>query len=67
MARYKIVVRSPRFLPVVLEAQLMSGDFEYALDYLIDQQLDLSRVRRHSLPTTELVFHCLVRLGHLCS
>ena len=46
MARYKIVDRSPRFLPVVLEAQLMSGSFEYALDYLIDQQLDLSRLDR---------------------
>jgi transposase len=42
MARYKIVDRSPRFLPVILEAQLMSGSFEYALDYLIDHQLDLS-------------------------
>jgi transposase len=41
MARYKIVDRSPRFLPVVLDAQLMPGSFEYALDYLIDQQLDL--------------------------
>ena len=46
MARYKIVDRSPRFLPVVLEAQLMNGSFEYALDYLIDQQLDLSRLDR---------------------
>ena len=46
MARYKIVDRSPRFLPVVLEAQLMSGSFEYPLDYLIDQQLDLSRLDR---------------------
>ena len=42
MARYKIVDRSPRFLPVVLDAQLMSGSFEYALDYLIDHELDLS-------------------------
>ena len=25
MARYKIIDRSPRFLPVVLDAQLMSG------------------------------------------
>lgn len=41
MARYKIIDRSPRFLPVVLDAQLMSGSFEYALDYLIDHQLDL--------------------------
>ena len=46
MARYKIIDRSPRFLPVVLEAQLMSGSFEYALDYLIDQQLDLSSLDR---------------------
>ena len=46
MARYKIVDRSPRFLPVVLDAQLMSGSFEYALDYLIDQQLDLSALDR---------------------
>ena len=30
MARYKTVDRSPRFLPVVLDAQLMSGSFEYA-------------------------------------
>ena len=29
MARYKIIDRSPRFLPVALEAQLMSGSFEY--------------------------------------
>ena len=41
MAHYKIVDRSPRFLPVVLDAQQMSGSFEYALDYLIDHQLDL--------------------------
>ncbi len=42
MARYKIIDRSPRFLPVALDAQLMSGSFEYALDYLIDHALDLS-------------------------
>ena len=42
MARYKIIDRSSRFLPVVLEAQLMSGSFEYALDYLIDQQQSMS-------------------------
>ena len=29
MARYKIIDRNPRFLPVVLDAQLMSGSFEY--------------------------------------
>ncbi len=42
MARYKIVDRSPKFLPVVLDSQLMAGSFEYALDYLIDNELDLS-------------------------
>jgi transposase len=42
MARYKIVDRSPRFLPVVLETQLMPGSFEHALDFLIDHEVDLS-------------------------
>jgi len=42
MARYKVVDRSPRFLPIVLDAQLMTGSFEYALDYLIDHEMDLS-------------------------
>lgn len=46
MARYKIIDRSPRFLPVVLDAQLMSGSFENALDYLIDHQLDLGALDR---------------------
>ena len=41
MARFKVVDRSPRFLPVVLEAQLMPGSFEHALDYLVDHTLDL--------------------------
>ncbi|OGA19850.1 MAG: hypothetical protein A3G25_18200 [Betaproteobacteria bacterium RIFCSPLOWO2_12_FULL_63_13] len=44
MARYKPVDRSPRFLPIVLDAQLMTGSFEYALDYLIDNEVDLSGV-----------------------
>lgn len=44
MACYKVVDRSPRFLPIVLEAQLMAGNFEYALDYLIDHEIDLSGV-----------------------
>lgn len=42
MARYKAIDRSPMFLPVVLEAQLMPGSFEHALDYLIDNEIDLS-------------------------
>jgi transposase len=42
MARYKPVDRSPRFLPVVLSEQIQPGSFEYALDYLVDHELDLS-------------------------
>ena len=42
MARYKLVDRSPRFLPIVLESQLVSGSFEHALDVLIDTEIDLS-------------------------
>lgn len=46
MARYKIVDRSPRFLPIVLDAQLMAGSFEYALDYLIDNEVDLTEIAK---------------------
>jgi transposase len=46
MARYKVVDRSPRFLPIILEAQLMSGSFEHALDVLIDEELDLAAFDR---------------------
>ena len=46
MARYKVVDRSPRFLPIVLDAQLMTGSFEYALDYLIDHEIDLSEIAK---------------------
>lgn len=42
MARYKVIDRNPKFIPVVLDAQLMPGSFEYALDYLIDNEIDLS-------------------------
>ena len=42
MARYKLVDRSPRFLPIVLEAQLIAGSFEHALDFLVDNEVDLS-------------------------
>jgi transposase len=42
MARYKTVDRSPRFLPIVLESQLIPGSFEHALDILIDTEIDLS-------------------------
>jgi transposase len=42
MARYKMVDRSPRLLPVVLEAQLTPGSFEHALDVLVDTEIDLA-------------------------
>jgi transposase len=42
MARFKAVNMSPRFLPVVLEQQLVPGTFEYALHTLIDAEFDLS-------------------------
>ena len=44
MARYKLVDRSPRFLPIVLESQLIAGSFEHALDVLVDTEVDLSRL-----------------------
>jgi len=46
MARYKIVDRSPRFLPIVLDAQLTPGSFEHALDVLVDTEIDLTRLAK---------------------
>lgn len=42
MARFKTVNMNPRFLPVVLEQQLVPGTFEFALHTLIDAEFDLS-------------------------
>jgi len=42
MARFKLIDRSPRFLPIVLESQLIPGSFEHALDILADTEVDLS-------------------------
>ena len=42
MARYKPVVRDGVFLPVILAEQIQPGTFEFALDHLIDHELDLS-------------------------
>lgn len=42
MARYKLIDRSPRFLPVVLSEQIQPGTFEFTLDWLGDHDLDLS-------------------------
>lgn len=44
MAHFKLVDRSPRFLPIVLESQLIPGSFEHALDILVDTEIDLSRL-----------------------
>jgi hypothetical protein len=46
MARYTAVDRSPRFLPISLEAQLMVGNFEHALDVLVYEELELSAFER---------------------
>ena len=42
MARFKVVDMSPRFLPVVLEEQLVPGTFEFALHTLIDSEFELT-------------------------
>lgn len=42
MTRYKPIDRSPRLLAVVLSEQIRPGTFEFALDRLVDEELDLS-------------------------
>jgi transposase len=42
MPRYKPVHRDPLLLPVVLADQIQPGTFEFALDHLVDNELDLS-------------------------
>jgi transposase len=42
MPRYKLIDRGPMLLPVVLEEQIQPGTFEFALDRLVDTELDLS-------------------------
>ena len=42
MARYKPISREGIFLPVVLAEQIQPGTFEFALDHLVDHELDLS-------------------------
>ena len=41
MARYKPVERGGMFIPVVLAEQIQPGTFEFALDHLVDHELDL--------------------------
>ena len=42
MARFKPIHKGMKLLPVDLERQLIPGTFEYALNYLVDHELDLS-------------------------
>ena len=42
MARYKPQDRNSLMLPVVLSEQIVPGSFAFALDYLVDNELDLS-------------------------
>ncbi len=42
MPRYKPCDRDPKFIPVILEDQMVPGTFEFALDHLVDHELDWS-------------------------
>ena len=42
MARYKPQDRNSMLLPVVLSEQIVRGSFAFALDYLVDNELDLT-------------------------
>jgi transposase len=42
MARYKPIERDGMLIPVMLNEQIQPGTFEFALDHLIDHELDLS-------------------------
>jgi transposase len=44
MPRYKPVDRGPMLVPLVLEEQIQPGTFEFALDRLVDNELDLSEL-----------------------
>jgi hypothetical protein len=46
MARYKPQERNGLLLPVVLSDQIVPGSFAFALDYLVDHELDLSELDR---------------------
>jgi transposase len=42
MARYKQVFRGMKLIPLSLEDQIQPGTFEFALNYLVDQELDFA-------------------------
>jgi transposase len=44
MGRYKTVDRDLRLVAVIPDAQIQPGSFEYALDYLIDHEIDLLKL-----------------------
>lgn len=44
MARYKHIDTNPKFLPVDLARQLRPGTFEYALNYLLDREIESPRL-----------------------
>jgi hypothetical protein len=44
MPRYRASVQGWQFLAVDLSVQLRAGTFEYALNHLIDRELDLSEI-----------------------
>ena len=44
MPRYKPQERNALLLPVVLSEQIVAGSFAFALDYLVDHELDLSEL-----------------------
>ena len=42
MVRYKSQDRNSLLLPVALSEQIVPGSFAFALDYLVDNELDLT-------------------------
>lgn len=44
MAKYKPAQRNGLLVPVILEEQLQVGTFEWAVNYLVDHELDLSPI-----------------------
>lgn len=42
MTRYQAIDTSPRCLAVNLDKQLLPGNFEHAVHYLLDHEFDLS-------------------------
>jgi hypothetical protein len=43
MPRYRHIDTSPRFIALDRQAQLLPGSFEYALQHLVERELDLAQ------------------------